>query len=256
VDRIRRALSWLPVVVALTACAPGPMRVVSRGTLAYAAAWHGERLVTIELTERFELVVRDGAALAELARIDLGPAELDLAALAIGGGGELALVGGDDGWIRRIDLASREELDRWPQGAPITALAASTDFVAAGDAAGVVCLRRSSGELVQCVSRGETPIARLAIDGDRLTVNATDHLALPTLAPVPGTTTRVVWHGHRVRWGRRGVVWDGPKGARRLAILGDRIRAVSMSAGGKLVIAGWVRQLDQPSVVVWTGTPR
>ena len=153
------------VTAAIAGCAPGPSRVVARGTLAYAAAWQDERLVTVELAERFELVVRAGPALRVTARVDLGPPEADVTALAVAG--PLAVVGGDDGWIRRFDLSATppRELERWPQGAPITALAADADHVVAGDATGAVCLRRASGELLQCATRAATPIARLLLVG-------------------------------------------------------------------------------------------
>jgi hypothetical protein len=250
----------LIVVALLVACGGGPpMRVVSRGTLAYAAAWHGEKLITIELVEKFQLVVRDGPSLREVARIELGPPEVDLPALAVSG--DVALVGGKDGWIRRIDLAARKELDRWPQGAPVTALAATADHVVAGDATGVVCLRRTTGELLQCLAAGTTAITRIAIDatGDRATIRAGTHtrvLAIPSLAAVDDPGVGMTWNGGAVRWRDRAVVWTGPHGNRNLATLAGPVRAVAASNGGKLAIAGWVHTLDQPSVVVWTAPPR
>jgi len=238
------------------------MRVVARGTLAYAAAWHGERLVTIELTERFELVVRDGPALRASARIDLGPPELDLRALAVAG--DVALVGGDDGWIRRIDLATHREVDRWPQGAPITALAADASYVVAGDASGVICLRRASGELLQCATTtvaatAAAPIDAVVIEGDQLEVLTGRHprrLGLPSLRSVPGAPPVVAWRGGTVRRGAHVVRWAGPHGDRTLASLAGPVRAIAMSPAGKLAIAGWVRRLDQPSVIVWSAPPR
>jgi hypothetical protein len=242
-------------LVAIGACGGAPSRVVARGTLAYAAAWQDERLVTVELAERFELVVRAGPALRVAARVDLGPPESDVEALAIAG--SLAVVGGEAGWIRRFDLAATppRELEPWPQGAPITALAADADHVAAGDATGAVCLRRATGELLQCATRAAAPIARLALATDRLTVVAGDRsevLAVPALAPTDAAAARVIWRDGEVRWGGREVRWRG----RVLARLGGVVRAVAASASGKLAIAGWVRDLQQASVVVWTGPPR
>lgn len=252
---VRRLL----IVAVLAGCGGPPMRVVSRGTLAYAAAWHGEKLITIELVERFQLVVRDGPSLREVARIDLGPPEVDLPALAVAG--DVALVGGKDGWIRRIDLAAKKELDRWPQGAPVTALAATADHVVAGDATGVVCLRRTTGELLQCLAAGDHAITRIAIDDDghRATIAAARTIrvvAIPSLAALDHPGVGVTWNGGAVRWRDRAVVWTGPHGTRNLAILAGPVRAVAASIGGKLAIAGWVHTLDQPSVVVWTAPPR
>ena len=247
------------IAALLAGCGAPPMQIVSRGTLAYAAAWHGEKLVTIELIERFQLVVRDGPSMREVARIDLGPPEVDLPALAVAG--DVALVGGKDGFIRRIDLATNKELDRWPQGAPVTALAATADHVIAGDASGVVCLRRTTGELLQCMAAGDKSITRIAIDaaGDRATIraaNMTRVVAIPSLAAVDDPGVGVTWNGGAVRWRDRAVVWTGPHGNRKLAILAGPVRAVAASSGGKLAIAGWVHTLDQPSVVVWTAPPR
>lgn len=252
------ARSLLIALLLASACSAPPMTIVSRGTLAYAAAWHGERLVTIELIERFQLVVRDGPSLREVARIDLGPPELDLPALAVAG--DVALVGGKDGFIRRIDLTAKKELESWPQGAPVTALAADRDHVLAGDATGVVCLRRATGELLQCLAAADHGISRIAIDdGDRASIAAgttTRVVELPSLRTVDQPGVGVTWNGGRVRWRGRAVTWTGPHGQRRLAVLAGPVRAVAASTGGKLAIAGWVHTLDQPSVVVWTAPPR
>jgi hypothetical protein len=245
------------ISVLLAGCSAENPQIVSRGTLAYAAAWKGERLITIELIERFQLVVRDGPSLKTTAKIDLGPPEVDLTALAVTG--EVAVVGGRDGWIRRFDLATRRELDRWPQGAPLTALAATADLVIAGDAEGAVCLRRATGELLQCVAHAETPITRISVAGDRATVVAgrtTRMLELPSLRVLDGPGVAITWSGGAVKWRDRAVVWSGPRGKRRLVVLAGPVRSVATSDGGKLAIAGWVKALDQPSVVVWTAPPR
>src|SRR5204863_455042 len=72
--------------------ADAPVRVVARGTLGYAVGFGGDRLVTVELGERFALEIRDGGAGTPRA-IDLGPAEGDWPALACDG--DRAWVGGD-----------------------------------------------------------------------------------------------------------------------------------------------------------------
>ena len=250
----RRAGVIAACVVGAAACSASPhMRVVSRGTLAYAAAWGGPRLVTIELTERFELVVRDGPRLGVAWRLDLGPPQHDLPALAVAG--NVALVGGVDGFIRRIDLVKRREIERWPQGAPITALAADADHVVVGDTTGVVCLRRATGELLQCTTQGSSAsIDSLAVEGARVTVRAgrgAARLAIPSLAASVEPVPPVAWRGAPIARDGRAVKWRG----RTLVRFGDRVRAVAPSPDGRLAIAGWVRKLDQPSVIVWTAPP-
>jgi hypothetical protein len=244
-------------IVSIAGCYAENPRVVSRGTLAYAAAWGGERLITIELVERFQLVVRDGPSLSTTDRIDLGPPEVDLTALAVTG--DIAVLGGRDGWIRRFDLATKRELDRWPQGAPVTALAATSDYVLAGDAEGAVCLRRTTGELLQCLAHADVPITRITVAGNRATVVAGPTmraLEIPSLRVLDGPGVAVTWSGGAVKWRDRAVVWTGPRGPRRLVVLAGPVRSVATSQSGKLAIAGWVKTLDQPSVVVWTAPPR
>ena len=210
--------------------------------------------MTIELGERFELVVRDGPRLRVAWRLELGPPEHDLPALAVADG--VAFVGGVDGFVRRIDLRTRRELDRWPQGAPVTALAATGPHVVVGDATGVVCLRRATGELLQCTAHATAPIDQLAVDAsiDGVTVAAgsvATRLAMPTLAVLAEPARPIQWRGAPLARDGRVVRWGG----RTLVTLGDRVRAIAASADGRLAIAGWVRRLDQPSVIVWVEPP-
>jgi hypothetical protein len=279
-DRRRAALIALGMLAALGplgACGGGAGgRVVARGTLAYGAAWHGDDLVTVELAERFELVIRRGAALRVVRRVALGPPELDLGALAVAG--SIALVGGDDGWIRRIDLGpgldagldaepdAGDELERWPAGAPITAIAATADYVAIADATGAICVRRASGELLQCAALARADAgAELAIDPDEPAViwsapgAAARRYSLPALRPLPsGAIPPRRWgDGELTVDPAAGIVtWTHHGAARRLARLGGRVRSIATSRTGRLAIAGWVRALDQPSVIVWIAPPR
>lgn len=267
-DRRRGALIGLGMLAALGACGGGAGgTVVARGTLAYGAAWHGDDLVTVELAERFELVIRRGPALRVDRRVELGPPELDLGALAIAG--SIALVGGDDGWIRRIDLAGRSgrELERWPAGAAVTAIAATADYVAIADATGAICVRRASGELLQCAALAPAePGAELAIDPGASPAliwsapgTAAQRYSLPALRPLPsGAIPPRRWGDGEltVDPGAGIVTWIRGGAARRLARLGGRVRAIATSRTGRLAIAGWVRALDQPSVIVWIAPPR
>jgi hypothetical protein len=251
--------------LAVAACGPpvpaspggAPVTVVARGTLAYAVAFAGERLVSVELTERFELVIRDGAT-GDGRRVDLGPAERDWPALAVDGG--RAWVGGDSGVVVAIDLDAATAGARWPIGAPVTALAAAGEVVAIGDAEGVLCVRRAAdGALLQCLEAHATAIAGITVDGDRLITRATDGEAagwqLPALRRVEAVAAPP-------RWGDGALVIDGPRvdverdGRReRVVTMAGEVRAVAVAADGRLAVASWIARLDQPSIVL-IGWPR
>ena len=83
---------------------PDGARVLARGSLAYAAVAAGDAIVTIELEERFALIVRDPDSGRPRRTVDLGAAERDLVALAVHG--DTAWVGGDDRAVRTVDLTS------------------------------------------------------------------------------------------------------------------------------------------------------
>lgn len=215
-------------------------RVLSRGTLAYAAELRGDTVAAIELDTRFALVVHDAASGAERARIDLGPAAPDLDALALSDDAKLAWVGGKDEQVRTIDVATRTVTQTWPIGAPVTALAAiGDDYVAVGDATGALCLRRRDGALLQCVAVADAAIARLSFQ--------------PWLEP--GTLDAVV--GDRlIRYEIPSLQQLDATAAPRYALpagvvkLGGAIRDIHPTPSSGLVIAAWIRTLDDPSVVV------
>ncbi len=225
---------------------PAGARVLARGSLAYAARAAGDAIVTIELEERFALVVRDPATGRERRRVDLGPAERDLVALAVAG--DRAWVGGDDRAVRTIDLASGEVVATWPVGADVTALRwLAPGWLAIGDATGVVCLRRvADAALVQCAVLAAGPIAALD-GGGGLTVvagGARSTWTVPALAataPAPPPS----WRGKPVAIdGRRVVV-----GGEVVAALGERVRSIEVGPEGELIVAAWIARLDDPSVI-------
>lgn len=243
---VRRAV----LIATLAACArPSATvapagHVAARGTLGYAAAFGAGVLATIELDERFALYVRDPDSGAVRARYDLGPPERDLPALAIDDDG-VAWVGGTDRVVRGVDLATGAVRATWPIGAPVTALCALPGgWLAVGDAAGALCLRRrADGALVQCVVVGSAPVVDLTRTGITLAATSGDTtagFAVPSLAAAPVVpVTGPVVDGHDVIAGGRTVVhFAGPA------------RAVARGPRGQLVAVGWIRGLDDPSVVV------
>jgi WD40 repeat protein len=147
----------------------GIERVLSRGALAYAVAFDGDDVVSVELTTQFDLVVRDRSR--ETLRVRLGPPDWDVNDLAVHD--HIAYLASADGSVRAIDLQSGAERARWRLGDAGTAVAVSSDgsYVATGTAAGVLCLRRlPGGELLQCLVAHDGRIAGLAFDraGGRL----------------------------------------------------------------------------------------
>ncbi len=141
--------------------------VAARGLLAYDATFdaNGTHLATIELSTRFELVVRDLAAGGDPIRIVLGKPDYDVVDLALDPKGTRAAVASLDGTVRLFDLAARTETANWRLDAPATAVAFSPDggWLATGADSGVLCLRRvDDGALVQCVAAHEKRLAALA----------------------------------------------------------------------------------------------
>ncbi|MEZ4399525.1 MAG: hypothetical protein R3B06_05880 [Kofleriaceae bacterium] len=240
-----RRLAALALALA-AACRPAPTstapRVLARGTLGYAVAIDGQRLVTIELELAFALVVRDLASGRVERQVSLGPPERDLPALAVADG--VAWVGGADAAVRAIDLADGTTRARWPIGAAVTALAvAAPDLLVVGDAAGAVCLRRrTDGALLQCVAMAPGPIRGLDLDGDVVTATtATGRrgLRLPTLATTRPRPTRLEVVDHVVR----------VDGRDRLRFAGAA-RAAALGTDGVVAAVGWVMRLDDPSVII------
>ena len=239
-------------LVALAACgAPAPrggaapVRVVARGTLGYAVAFAGERLVSVELGERFELVVRDASGRA-LGRLDLGAPERDWLALACAG--DRCWVGGEAGEALTVDLAGPAVVARWPQGAPVTGLAHAGGHVAIGDATGVLCLRRADdGALLQCVAgHGEAITEVRAEDGGLVTRDAGGEARGWT---VPALAERApAGDGLRVA-GRKVERRDGDRWALVVEMAGA-VQDVAVSPVGDVAVAAWIGALDHPSVVV------
>ncbi|HUQ03594.1 MAG TPA: hypothetical protein VM261_13945 [Kofleriaceae bacterium] len=226
---------------------PTDARVIARGSLAYAARAGDDAIVTIELEERFALVVRDPATGRERRRVDLGPSERDLVALAVAG--DRAWVGGEDREVRTIDLASGAVLATWPVGADVTALRwLAPGWLAIGDATGVVCLRRlADAALVQCAALASAPITSLD-GGGGVTVVAGETRSTWTVPALAATrpAPALVWRNQVVAIAGREVLVGGAVVAR----LGERVRTVEVGPRGELIIAGWIARLDDPSVIV------
>jgi hypothetical protein len=224
-----------------------PVRVVARGTLGYAVAFAGDRLVSVELGERFELIVRslDGA---EAGRLDLGPAERDWPALACAA--DRCWVGGDTGEVAIVELAGPAIVARWPVGEPVTALAAVDGHVAIGDAAGVLCLRRADdGALLQCVAAHAAPIAELTADAAGLVSRDRGGEALVWTVPaldVRAAEPEVIRVAGRRVERRAGERWE------LVVEMAGAVQRVAVSASGDLAIAAWIGALDHPSVVLVT----
>lgn len=223
---------------------PAGSRVLARGSLAYAVAFADhDRVVSVELEERFALVVRtaDGRLRG---RFDLGPAERDLGALAVGG--DTAWVGGADRRVRGLALADGRSVATWPIGARVTALATLPDGrLAIADADGGLCLRRlDDGALLQCVQLGDRPVTALDPRGAVLVATVAGRrlgLALPGLAlvPAPAEPQRIERRGRDLRL-------DGGPVIR----LGGAVQAVAVDGRGRIAIAAWIAGLDDPSVVL------
>jgi hypothetical protein len=244
----------LLLVVLVAACArprPDAPRVLARGSLAYAAGWADDgTLWTVELTERFELVARGGPDLRERGRIDVGAATVDVLALA--SAGDHVYLGRADGWIEDRASADGAVRARWPQGAAVTALAVIGPYLVVADASDAVCVRRrADGALLQCraeLRRG--PGAVVLGRYDRATVelrHARDRRALR----VPALTDAPTGSGDPAsRLHARAVTLARPGGGSRTYHFAGKATAVVVGRRG-VVATGWIRRLDDPSVVWW-----
>lgn len=242
------ALAW--AIGSACASAPGT-QVLARGVLPYGVATTGDSVVTIELSERFELVVRDEGAAQR--RLDLGPAEHDLRALAVFG--DRAFVGSDAGFIRELELTSLREVTSYAVGAPLLALAADADFLLSADASGAVCLRRrKDGALLQC-ARSEQPVHALALLPEGRAQLVSDHGAavtwrVPSLTPDPAPSPAdrraadTPFRDGEVHAEGRRVLWRHGGRVRVLAELATEVRGVARTRSGALVVAAWPRSLD------------
>ncbi len=146
----------------------------SRDSLAYHVALANKRTITTELTDRFELVVRDAStanANANIRRIDLAKADFDILDLVTNNDGSIAYVASAAGWVRGYELDSGRLLSEWRMGSSATALALSADaeMLVIGTATGVLCLRRlRDGAQLQCVAAHSSRVSALAISGATL----------------------------------------------------------------------------------------
>jgi WD40 repeat protein len=174
--------------LALAACSPSPgpgrplppgrkptgpaegLRVdaeLARGVLAYDVAWNGrgDLLASVELSTRFELVLRDLSRRADPRRIDLGPPDWDVLDVDVDAAGARVAVASLDGTVRVYDAATAAPLASWRLDAGATAVAFSPDggWLATGADSGVLCLRRADdGALIQCVAAHAARVSAIA----------------------------------------------------------------------------------------------
>lgn len=249
------------LALACAACGAGSPQVLARGVLPYGLVAEAGRVVSVELAERFELVVRPERQLTAPRRLELGPPELDLRALAVHQA--TAYVGTDTGWIWEIDLATMARRRSLVVGAPVVALAANEQLLASADASGALCLRRlSDGALLQCALAPFTVGALRLHQGHLWILPAADAASpphrwtVPALVPAPTISEKlpaevpwrdgVVWSIGEVLWWRRGAE------RRPLFAMPSSIRAVVVTGAKQLVVAAWSRQLTDPAIVVWS----
>lgn len=235
------------------ACAtsrPGPV-AVARGSLGYAVEMVAGDVVSIELAERFEAVVRAWPGLHERRRIDLGPVEADLVALAAARDGTPRFaVGGRPGEVLLVDAERGAVIVRWPHGAAITALRLSPDDAYVGDVDGGLCRRRlHDGALLVCADLGAT-VRTIELADDRAWITLADDsrhaLDARTLAPRGGgTAPAAAWRllPDGVRWGDRRWRLAGPA------------RGAALTPDGRLLVANWIDSLDDSSLVLLPRTP-
>jgi WD40 repeat protein len=184
--------------------------VAARGVLAYDVAAAGNVVATIELGERFELVIRGAASRRpETAATPLGDASYDFVAVALDAGGDRAAVAGLDGTVRLFAVAAATDAGRPPaptetarfrldDSATAVALAPAGDLLATGAASGVLCLRRvADGALLQCVADHGGRVTRLAFsrDGARLASAGWDGRAVVWDVPSLRVRARAAGHG-------------------------------------------------------------
>lgn len=243
-------LSAFVTACLVAGCASPQGEVLARGVLPYALAEASGQLLSLELAERFELVVRDRNR--ELRRIDLGPAELDIRALAVHGA--LAYVGDDAGWVREVSLATSDVRRLFATGAPVHALAADARYLVSADTSGALCLRRRFDlALLQC-ARAPLAITALALTGDQVMLISNTHVVTWRTPSLTAAGLENVVSEHRFRGGAAWAVqeqlwWRRGKQAVRLATMANAIRQILLTSSGALVLAAWPRTLTDPAIL-------
>lgn len=233
------------ILLALAACASAPATVDigSRGAIGYHAELLGSRLLlSVELGLRFELVIRriDPTRLVDIGRVDLGPPDWDVTALAAPAVGPRVWIGSMDGTVREIDVGRRRIERTWRAGQAVTAVAISSDgrYLAYGTDRGVVCLRRSrDGALLQCMRAHAGRVSALAIGAGEL-VSATwdgavSRFAVPSLRrlgafEIDGAVNDVALRGDRAALA---VSSRPPVGDRRRNDLGGSVVTIDLAGG-------------------------
>ncbi|MBT8495644.1 MAG: hypothetical protein KJO07_21530, partial [Deltaproteobacteria bacterium] len=230
--------------------------VLSRGALGYAAAI-GEQLVfSAELRTRFELVAYELDSGKERWRRDLGPADYDQAAVAVGR--HRVWVASTDGVVRSFQRLTGKEGPAWALGASATSLAITDDrrLLLTATNTGVLCVRRvGSGALLQCLAASTGALTAIATRGDRIVTAASDGTvaiwSLPTLAAI--ARTRVSGAANAVALGPDGqvAIARGPGPLRRTPAIARREqRRGYPSVDREQAIVVWVPERSEQRVLV------
>ncbi len=148
---------------------------IGQNSLAYQVVLADTRTISVELTTRFALVVRDEErapnSKPEVRRIDLAKADFDILDLVATRDGSRVYVASTAGWVRGYDVDRGKLLSEWRMGSSATALALSEDakWLVIGTSTGVLCLRRlRDGAQLQCVAAHSAQVSALAISGAQL----------------------------------------------------------------------------------------
>lgn len=266
--RIRWArVVLIALLLGAWSCASGSVSVLARGILPYAVASAGPQIVSVELSERFELVVRDGSTVR---RVDLGPPEVDMRALAIHQSS--AYVGSDAGFIHEIDLTTLRLSRSFAVGSAVLALAVDSRYLLSADASGAVCLRRrDDAALLQCALPG-VAVSGMQIRAATLWLLSPLHggtateqsqggrsvaipWSLPSLRPeIPTMSEKLAaqprWRGGTV-WARGHQLMWARAGERRILMqFATAIRSLEVTDTGALIVAAWPKTLDDPALVM------
>ncbi len=145
--------------------------ILGRDSLTYHVALTPKRIISVELTSRFALVIRDRAGISPQKRIDLAKADYDILDLVANPHNGQVYVASSAGWVRSYDVVSGERRSEWRMGSSATALAISDDarWLVIGTATGVLCLRRlRDGAQLQCVAGHQARVSALEISGETL----------------------------------------------------------------------------------------
>lgn len=155
------------------AIALSPRQSVAKNRLAYHVALSPTKLVSVELSTHFELVIRgrpDRDA-SETQRVYLDTPTYDILDVVLNPDDNSVFVASAAGWVRRYSLEDGRLQSEWRMGSAATALALSGDnqYLLIGSDRGTLCLRRLRDDAqLQCMIAHSGRIGALVAHGDRL----------------------------------------------------------------------------------------